>query len=279
VGFEQTILYEITRDADADLAPTTGSPLASLLLLWQYWKMRNDVSCIAGLAAAGLLLAASAGAWAQDDTRPLSPAQVALFESDHLRSIGAAERLEYRFHRETPEADSSYSDHVDIDVRPRADGGKDVWTEFLTGERRMPAPPLMDFHGNPVIMFFLEHDVVDMNKLTGGATTYFRNRIRQAFVDKAELRQVTLDRDGKAVNATEITLTPFKGDERLAVFPGLAEKRYRFVLSDAVPGAVLEIEAAASSTTGRFSAKDTMTFVKTEPCVGETGPCKPAAQP
>jgi len=239
--------------------------------------MRNDVSRIAALATAGLFLAA--GASGQDDARPLSPAQVALFESDHLRSIGTAERLEYSFRRETPDTDGSYRDHVDIDVRPRADGGKDVWTEFLSGEHRMPAPPLMGFHGNPVIMFFLEHDVVEMNKLTGGTATYFRNRIRQAFVDKAEQRQVTLERDGKPINATEITLVPFKGDERIAVFPGLTEKRYRFVLSDAVPGAVFEIEASSSSATGQFSAKDTMTFEGTRPCTGESGSCTPAAQP
>ena len=169
-------------------------------------------------------------------------------------------RLEYSFRREAADAADSYRDRVDVDVRPRGDGAKDIWTEFLTGDNRLAAPPLMGFHGNPVIMFFLEHDVVEMNRLTGGTATYFRNRIRQAFVDKAEVRPIAVERGGQSVSATEITLTPFKADEHLAVFPGLADKRYRFVLSDAVPGKVLEIETAAQSSSGQFSAKETMMF-------------------
>jgi len=87
----------------------------------------------------------------------LELAQIALFESDHLGGIHQAERLEYRFAREAAGANAgevgSYTDRVDIDVRPRADGGKDVWTDFLSAEHHVPFPPLMDFHGNPVTMF------------------------------------------------------------------------------------------------------------------------------
>src|SRR5882757_5981183 len=93
------------------------------------------------LVALGLAMASAASA--QDDARPLSPAQIALFESDHLGGIGKAERLEYSFRRETADAADSYHGHVDVDVRPRGDGAKDIWTEFLSGEHRMPAPPLM----------------------------------------------------------------------------------------------------------------------------------------
>jgi hypothetical protein len=212
----------------------------------------------------------------------LSSAQVALFESDHLGSIHQAERLEYRFAREAaaanPDDNGSYTDRVDIDVRPRADGGKDVWTDFLSAERHVPFPPLMDFHGNPVVMFFLERDVAEMHRLTGGTATYFRNRIRQAFVDQAQLRTIELQHDGKAVAATEITLTPFAQDQHVAVFPGLADKRYRFVLSEAVPGRIVEIQSVAPSKTGQFSTKETMTFVGEGPCTGDIGPCAPVSQ-
>jgi hypothetical protein len=219
---------------------------------------------------------------ADNDTRPLSPAQIALFESDHLGGIRRAERLEYRFEREaaaaTAEDAGPYTDRVDIDVRPRADGGKDVWTDFLSAERHVPFPPLMDFHGNPVVMFFLERDVGEMHRLTGGTATYFRNRIRQAFVDQAQFKTIELQRDGKAMTATEITLTPFTQDPHVAVFPGLAEKRYRFVLSDAVPGSIVEIQSEAPSKTGQFSTKETMTFVGEGPCTGDIGPCVPVSQ-
>ena len=100
----------------------------------------------------------------------------------------------------------------------------------------------MGFRGNPVLMYFLEHDVEDMNLMTGGAATYFRNRIRQAFVDRARLKPVEIERAGAKVPATEITLVPFKDDPNLAAFPGVADKRYRFLISDAVPGSIYEID-------------------------------------
>jgi hypothetical protein len=244
--------------------------------------MTIGLRTLLGLALCATILPAPRPAAADDDTRPLSPAQIALFESDHLGSIQRAERLEYRFARETAAAGAdemgSYTDRVDIDVRPRADGGKDVWTDFLTAERHVPFPPLMDFHGNPLVMFFLERDVGEMHRLTGGTATYFRNRIRQAFVDQAQLKTIELQRDGKVMPATEITLTPFLQDQHVAVFPGLAEKRYRFVLSEAIPGRIVEIQSEAPSKTGQFSTKETMTFVGEAPCTGDVGPCTPVSQ-
>lgn len=244
--------------------------------------MTSKGGMLFGVALCAILLPAIESSAAENEAPPLSQAQIALFESDHLGSIRQAERLEYRFAREAaaakPDEIGSYTDRVDLDVRPRADGGKDVWTDFLSAERHVPFPPLMDFHGNPLIMFFLERDVGEMHRLTGGTVTYFRNRIRQAFVDQAQLKTIELQRDGKSMSATEITLTPFIQDPHVAVFPGLAEKRYRFVLSDAVPGRVVEIQSEAPSKTGQFTTKETMTFVSEAPCTGDIGPCAPASQ-
>jgi hypothetical protein len=268
-------------------AAATGLSLAAAAGVWQNngreaTMMASDGGMLFGAALCALLLSLSESPAAENDARPLSPAQVALFETDHLGSIRQAERLEYRFAREAeaakPDDIGSYTDRVDLDVRPREDGGKDVWTDFLSAERHVPFPPLTDFHGNPLIMFFLERDVGEMHRLTGGTATYFRNRIRQAFVDQAQLKTIELQRDGKPMQATEITLAPFVQDPHAAVFPGLAEKRYRFVLSEAVPGRVVEIQSEAPSKTGQFATKETMTFVSEAPCTGDVGPCVPVSQ-
>jgi hypothetical protein len=225
------------------------------------------------LPGCALILALATTA-AAEDTRPLSPAQIALFETDHLGPIQAPERLQYRFDHTTTNDAEHYVDEVNLDVRPRGDGAKDIWVEFLTGERRMRFPPLSAFHGNPLLMYFLERDVVTMREQTGGAATYFRNRIRHAFVDKAQLREIEVTRDGKTVPATEITLTPFHGDARIAVFPGLGEKRYRFVLSDAVPGGVYEIASEVPGPAGAPPrVKETLTFAAEAPCPRSEGPC------
>src|SRR5689334_21109422 len=89
----------------------------------------------------GLFMSATlvpVAAFAGDEAPPLSPAQVALFESDHLHSIDAAERLQYRFDHEASALADVYVDQINLDVRPRADGAKDLWVEFLTGKHRVP---------------------------------------------------------------------------------------------------------------------------------------------
>lgn len=224
------------------------------------------------LVLAPIVLAAPAPA--ADDTRPLSKAQILLFDTNHFAGIEHPERLEYRFEHAAGRTGERYVDRVHLDVRPREDGAKNVWVDFLTGSRHVPFPPLMGFHGNPVLMYFLERDVEAMHAQTGGAATYFRNRIRHAFVDRAELREVELQRDGKTERATEITVVPFRGDLRIVAFPGLEEKRYRFVLSDAVPGAVYEIGVEVPGKPGEAPLLlETLTFLAEASCERSEGPC------
>src|SRR6266852_5126009 len=103
----------------------------------------KTITCgvLLGLALGATMLLAADCFAADNDTRPLSPAQIALFESDHLGSIRRAERLEYRFARETSARSDdidSFTDRIEIDVRPRTgSSGKDVWTDFLSAEHHM----------------------------------------------------------------------------------------------------------------------------------------------
>lgn len=201
--------------------------------------MSRKLSKIAGLAVT--TLAACMAAAAADDDRPLSSAQVALFETDHLKEIRRPIVLDYTFrHRGGPEGE--YVDKVSADIRAvRQDGRKDVWIDFLTGDRRVDFPPAIGFNGNPLLMYFLEHDVMEMRAVTGGSALYFRNRIRAAFVDQAAMHPVEVTIDGAMHQATEIDLAPFRHDPNLARFPAFAEKTYRFILSDAVPGRIYQI--------------------------------------
>ncbi|MGO8916345.1 MAG: hypothetical protein ACLQJR_10595 [Stellaceae bacterium] len=213
--------------------------------------MGGKLSKIIRLAATALAVCTAAPAGA-DDSRPLSPAQIALFESNHLKEINHPVVLDYRFrHRGGPEGD--YEDKVSADIRTvHQDGRKDVWIEFLSGDRRVNFPPAMGFNGNPLLMFFLEHDAMEMRAVTGGAAQYFRTRIREAFVDGAAMHPVDVAIDGAPRHATEIEVTPFSHDPNLARFPAFAGKTYHFILSDAVPGSLYEI-----STTAQGAAPDT----------------------
>jgi hypothetical protein len=183
----------------------------------------------------------------------MTPAQQALFESDHLKNVTEAVKLDYDFSRR---GKADYEDHVVADIRTvHEDGGKDVWITFLSGERQMQTTPAINFHGNPLLMYFLEHDVNEMRQDTGQPAALFRNRIRHAFVDAAEVKPVTITYSGKTLPATDIRITPF----RSADLPDFAGKTYDFVLCDQVPGTLYQIRTQAGAVV------ESMTFKGTAP--------------
>jgi len=214
-------------------------------------KAHPDTSTLhRGIGAAALaaaFLALTPRLAAADDVRALSPAQIALFESDHLHGVGDKTALTYDF--EHHGADGNFSDHVTETVRAvHDDGTKDVDVAFLTGAHAVEFPMVSDFKGNPLLMYFLEHDVTEMHQATKGSALYFRNRIRRAFLDGAETHPMTITHDGKQEQATEITVTPFRQDPMIDRFPAFAEKTYHFVLSDAIPGTIYEISTTLPHT-------------------------------
>lgn len=210
------------------------------------------------LCLATLLLAYPAAA--DSPSPPDSPAQAALFDSDHLGNIGTPVHLDYSFIRRGDPA-RTYDDHVSADIRAlRPNGGKDVWIDFLSGERRMPTSPASGFHGNPLLMIFLEHDVIEMRRETGRPAAYFRNKIRRAFLDGAHINETTLEIAGQLKPATEIAITPFGNDPALADLPAVAGKSYRFVLCAAIPGTLYQISSRIPPAGTDAGVDEVMTF-------------------
>ena len=206
--------------------------------------MSNWCSKAIGLIAF-LALAAVSGLQTRSGTAdqpPLSAAQIALFGSDHLAEIKSPAILDYSFQHAGSEP---YEDNVALALSEvHSDGSKDVSVEFLTGEHRMEFSPVSRFHGNPLIMYFLEWDVRGMHKLTGGSALYFRNRIREAFVDQAEIADTSITVNGRTEPATAITMQPYQHDPGIERYTAFRDKSYRFVLSPAVPGQIWEIKAS-----------------------------------
>lgn len=207
------------------------------------------------------LLAAVLPAAAADDPPPLTPAQAALFDSNHLKGITRPVKLEYAFKHQGGTGD--FDDIVTADVRNvRPDGHKDVWVQFLTGTHRMNFPPAMDFQGNPLLMYFLEHDVVEMEQATGGTSAYFRNRIRAAFLDADMHETKVAIGDGQSCEGHEIVIEPFRTDPHLAGFPAFRDKTYHFTLCDRVPGTIYRISTAVPTVGNGISGafEEAMTY-------------------
>jgi hypothetical protein len=125
------------------------------------------------LAAVALVLPASSFA-AQD----FSAAEKAIFMADQLSNVRPPSTLRYSFHK-AGSLEAGYDDTVAVTLSKQADGSCCASKgEFLSGERKVPLPEIDNAKANPVILYFLEHDIREMHRLTKGSENYFRKRIR-----------------------------------------------------------------------------------------------------
>jgi hypothetical protein len=187
-----------------------------------------------------------------DAATEFSAAEQALFATNHLGALKPSTTLHYRF-RKSGSMEPGFDDTATIALSAQPDGKCcAAASEFLSGPRRLALPEIEAAQGNPVILYFLERDIREMERLTKGKANYFRKRIRMAVADAATLAEVSLPYQGRSVAARQITITPYADDPLRARFEHLVNKRYVFTLSDAVPGGVLsirtQVDAAAAGT-------------------------------
>jgi len=215
------------------------------------------LSMLLALLAAGAALA-----------QPVSPAETLLFETDHLARTAAPAVLVYEF-RKASNVEPGYSDTVELDLS-RKDGHVHARLRFLSGQRKRELPDIDDAHGNPVLLGFLEHDIAEMKRLTGGSTTYFRKRIRMALANAAQLGKQPIAFEGKTVEAQVVRIQPYLDDPLHARFEAYVRKTYTFVISEAVPGGVYQISTSLGTGEGgrTFKASDARKGAQS----GTTGP-------
>jgi hypothetical protein len=188
-----------------------------------------------------LLLASAPASQAEGDKPDFSPAERLLFMTPQLQTLQAPTQLRYTFSR-TGSLEEAFADRVTVALSARAEGGCcDAKGAFLSGARKVQVPDVPGAEGNPVILYFLEHDVREMKRLTGGSENHFRKRLRMAIYQGAEVRDATMRYRGRTVKGKEIVFSPFLDDPNRPKYEKFANKRYRFLLSTAVPGGVYAI--------------------------------------
>ncbi|HTT09904.1 MAG TPA: hypothetical protein VMG60_03355 [Burkholderiaceae bacterium] len=193
------------------------------------------------LASAGALLAGRRAFAA--DAGSFSEAERLLFTQDHFKSLAAAAKLDYEY-RKRGSLEPEFTDRVRVSVSARKPTGKhDVKVDFLTGRERLGLQDVDDAEGNPLILYFLEREVREMNRLTGGSRNYYRKRIRIALAESAQVKPVTLQAGGKEVAAREIHIAPYRDDPVRSRYEKFAEKTFVLALSDQVPGTVVEMRS------------------------------------
>lgn len=177
------------------------------------------------------------------DPSEFSRAEKLVFVEHQLANVKAPAALRYTYVK-SGSLEPGFEDEVRIDVKRKGKVCCTVQGNFLSGERKMALPEIEEAQANPVILYFLERDIREMERVTKGKSGYFRKRIRMTMVDEAKVRDTKVGYDGREVDAQEVSLTPYETDPLRARFEKYAQKRYTFVLSSGVPGGVYQVRTA-----------------------------------
>lgn len=210
-----------------------------------------------------------------DETFTLSQAQTLIFNRPHLAAISQPTVLRYSFERKGQLSDD-FKDEVKVKIdRIQPDGAKDVSFDVFTGERNKYYPPVEHFRGNPLVMIMLQRDVYDMKRLWNGNANYYRNKIRYAFHDSAEVSDVTVEGPNGPIKGQKVVVRPFAKEPASRPEQAIAhDKRYEFVVSPDVPG---EIYSVTMVTPARDQPKEGGSNVLEEKLVFQGS--EPAGQP
>jgi hypothetical protein len=223
--------------------------------------MRASAAVYACIAVLGALPCAGS-------TQPVSDAEQRLFLDPHLDNLPADAVVNYRFVR-SGSLEPGFEDRVRLEVHKSAQQGHSTHVDYLSGTHAFPLPDLESARGNPVILSFLERDVREMERMTGGKAAYFRKRVRVALAEKAEVSKVALEVGGRTVDGVRIRITPYVGDPLSGRYTALADKAYEFVLSQQVPGMLYEMHSTSRDAGAPADAPPTLeerlTFTGAEP--------------
>jgi hypothetical protein len=180
----------------------------------------------------------------------ISPAENLLFLDGHLAGVHPPASLHYRF-EETLGGGPERKSELELALKAGSKGACcDVAAKETGGPAFAVLPPVEDAKANPVILYFLERDIRQMQGLTGGQSSYFRRLIRLSLAEDATLRDTTVRYRGRDWPAREILVEPYRDDPRRDQYAALAAKTYRFVLAPGLPGGVYQIGALVPAAAG-----------------------------
>lgn len=201
---------------------------------WMMWMM-----CVVPVASR------AAGTPGSDD---ITPAERLIFMTDHLHGVAAQTELDYAvLNSRQP---SRNADLVKVLVVSQDNAKGDAQTSDHSGSVPLPNGGLQC---NPVIIYFLERDITEMQGLTGGQRSYFQQRLRLALAAGPRIETVTSEIGGKSVPARRIVVQPYLNDPNAERFAQYTAKRYTFLLADDVPGQVVLIRTDVPGANNDFA--------------------------
>ena len=127
-------------------------------------------------------------------------------------------------------------------------GIKSLFTGFTEiGKTIKPTEKIANAVSNPVILEYLEADIVEMQKLTKGQPNYFRKRIRAALAEGPEIFREKQTFNGESIEVLTFSIEPYAKDplrfeSGRSKYRRYSKKKYTFYLSENIPGHILGID-------------------------------------
>ena len=206
----------------------------------------GPLSVLTLVGLVGLLGLTSGAALAAND---FSAAEQALFVDNHLSKLRPPTTLHYGY-RKSGTLEEAFDDKVDVRLTAQTNGACCAASaQFFSGARQQRQPEVEGAQGNPAILYFLERDIREMERLTQGKANYFRKRIRMAVFQGASIRKLSLIYQGRPVAVQEISIAPYLDDPNRTRYQKLANKQYVFMLASAVPGGLYGIRTRINGET------------------------------
>ncbi|BBP99257.1 hypothetical protein BSFA1_43860 [Burkholderia sp. SFA1] len=167
----------------------------------------------------------------------IKPAERLLFMQSHMDGVEPQTELDYAVDYSGPP--SKVNDTLRVLVVSPGNSKNDARVTDRTGNVNVPG----GLPCNPVIIYFLEHDIAEMEQLTGGQRRYFQQRVRMALAAGPQITTVSSEALGlgKHPKAQQIVIQPYLNDPNSERFSKYTGKRYTFVMADDVPGRLLMI--------------------------------------
>lgn len=181
-------------------------------------------------------------------TENFSEINNALFNTPHMLLITRPGRLNYQY-RKTAINAADKTGNVSVEITAIVENGvSDQVYYFLGADNTGPAQQRKQVTGNAIFMLFLEQDIHEMERQTGGSWRHFQRRIRWAMAAGAQKKEVIINYQNKKVKATQYTIQPYVNDDNIERYGIYLNKYYIFTLSDQIPGTIYQVRTIVPAT-------------------------------
>ncbi|WP_438971637.1 hypothetical protein [Methylophaga sp.] len=164
-----------------------------------------------------------------------------LFDKAHMQNIDQPGTLTYKYEKESFVEDSREDSIKALVSNIRNTGRRDLAFEFFTNEFNRPYEPMENQRGNGVFVLYLEFDIHEMQRLTGGEWRYFQRKLRWSFAEGGDKKEVDIDYNGETVKGVQYTVQPYANDPKNDRYKLYANKYYIFTLSEEIPGEIYQV--------------------------------------